>query len=151
MSDIHIDDFYKDVAKVLTLLYSAFPRKSNLYVEDIAGPDNRDEFGLHSERHQACLSAMLWLAESGYIRYHDTIRQKALDQAWLTHKAFTLLSSPADLLFTEDAASYADLPDSVRMVAESNIHQLREALKTRASATIRRVVHQLLMQSKHHQ
>ncbi|MDO3380576.1 hypothetical protein [Gilvimarinus algae] len=93
MADIHISDFHKDAAKALNMLYSSFPRKLTVFVEDISGPDTPDEFGLHSPRHQACLAALMWLAAEGYIRYEDTIRQEAVDQATLTHKGFTLLSS----------------------------------------------------------
>ncbi|MDO3385421.1 hypothetical protein QWI17_06160 [Gilvimarinus sp. SDUM040013] len=93
MADIHISDFHKDAARALNLLYSSFPRKLTLFVEDIAGPDSPDEFGLHSPRHMACLSTLLWLADEGYIRYDDTIRQEAIDQATLTHRGFVLLSS----------------------------------------------------------
>ena len=64
MADLHIDDFYRDSAMILLRLYTTFPRKTVLYVDDICGPDAPDEFGLHSERHQSCFSAMTWLAES---------------------------------------------------------------------------------------
>jgi hypothetical protein len=37
MADIHIDDFYRDVAKILIRLYAMFPRKTTPYVEDISG------------------------------------------------------------------------------------------------------------------
>lgn len=84
MADIHVEEFYRDVAIALSQLYSAFPRRINLFVEDIAGPDEPDEFGLHSKRHMACFGALLWLAEEGFLRYVDTIRQEALDQAVLT-------------------------------------------------------------------
>ena len=93
MADIHISDFHKDAARALNMLYSSFPRKLTVFVEDIAGPDAPDEFGLHSPRHMACLSCLMWLADEGYIRYEDTVRQEAVDQATLTHKGFTLLSA----------------------------------------------------------
>ena len=72
MADIHVEEFYRDVAIALSQLYSAFPRRINLFVEDIAGPDEPDEFGLHSKRHMACFGALLWLAEEGFLRYRDT-------------------------------------------------------------------------------
>lgn len=153
MSDIHIDDFYRDVAKILLQLYSYFPRKSTLYVEDISGSDTPDEFGLHSDRHQACFSAMIWLAESQYLQYGDTVRQEALDQVVLTHKAFTLLSSRATFLPADAAAAQeeqGDLPASVVESSRSNIAQLRKALKEGSSTTIRQVVHRLLLESRHH-
>ena len=154
MSDIHIEDFYKDVAKILAQLYGCFPRKSTLYVEDIAGPDNPDEFGLHSERHQACFGTMVWLAESGYIDYGETVRQEALDQVCLSHKGFTLLSTRATFAAGERDATdmlsgTADTPPPER-AAPYNINQLRRALKSRSSSQIRQVVHHLLLQSRHH-
>ena len=75
MADLHVEEFHKDAAIALTQLYGAFPRRVNLFVEDIAGPDEPDEFGLHSKRHMACLGALLWLGEEGLLRYVDTIRQ----------------------------------------------------------------------------
>lgn len=93
MSDLHIDDFCKDSAKILVALYAKFPQKLILYVEDIAGPDEPDEFGLHSPRHQACFSTMLWLGETDYISYIQPIRQEALESATLTHRGFTFLTS----------------------------------------------------------
>jgi hypothetical protein len=96
MADLHIDDFYRDVAKIFLRLYAVFPRKTVLYVEDISGPDEPDEFGLHHPRFQACFSTMVWLAEHGYLNFDDNIRQEALDQAVLSQKAFLLLSSRSD-------------------------------------------------------
>ena len=138
MSDIHIDDFYRDSAKILLQLHGCFPRKANVYVEDISGPDTPDEFGLHSDRHQACFSAILWLAESGYIQYLDTVQQEAVDQASLTHKAFTLL------------ASLADGEDPQQMHCQTNIARLRDTLKHGSSTSLSRLMHQLLMQSRQH-
>ena len=117
MADIHVEEFYKDVAIALVQLYMSFPRRVNLFVEDIAGPDEPDEFGLHSKRHMACFGALLWLSEEGLLRYVDTIRQEALDQAVLTREAFVRLSAPAPqaLLRELSAASNApELPPSVQ-------------------------------------
>ncbi len=92
MADIHITDFHKDAAKILRQVYASFPQKITVFVEDIAGADTPDEFGLHSPRHLACLATMSWLADAGYIYYQDTIRQEAIDQVTLTHRGFKLLS-----------------------------------------------------------
>jgi hypothetical protein len=97
MLDIHIDDFCKDSAVMLKLLYDAFPCNSDLLVEQIIGPDELDDFGLHSRRHQACLAAMLWLADEGLIRYGGLIQQDGIDQVILTNPAFSLLSSASQL------------------------------------------------------
>lgn len=98
MHDLHIGDFYKDVAGILITLYMRFPQKSTLYIEDINGPDTPDEFGLHSPRHLSCFSAALWLAEEGYLRFTQTIHQDALDEVVLTQAAFLFFSSPDDPL-----------------------------------------------------
>ena len=90
--DLQIDDFHKDAAGGLLLLYQAFPRKTALYVEDLIGREPPDEFGLPSKRHQSCLGALLWLAEEGYLRFANTIHYEALDQAVLSEKAFLRLT-----------------------------------------------------------
>jgi hypothetical protein len=151
MSDIHIDDFYKDAGMILVRLYASFPRKSTLYVEDICGPDTPDEFGLHSERFLSCFSTMVWLAEQGYLAFESTIRQEAIDQAMLTHKGFLLLSSrcalPADelkLSTTTDELAEGKIPPSVLDDLHTNIVQLRKALKSRSSIRIKKCMHYLL-------
>ena len=93
MNDLHIDDFYRDITKILLALYANFPRPTSLYVADISGVDEVDEFGLHSNRHNACFHAMLWLAHENLIRYADTIYSEGIDQAVLTHKALQWLSA----------------------------------------------------------
>ncbi|TWC29454.1 hypothetical protein FBY03_12956 [Pseudomonas sp. SJZ079] len=86
--DLQIDDFYQDAARGLLLLYQTFPRKMALYVEDLIGREEADEFGLPSKRHQSCLGALLWLAEEGYLRFDSSIAYDALDQAYSVKKAF---------------------------------------------------------------
>ncbi len=93
IGDLHIDDFCKDTAKILLSLYKSFPVKTTLYVEDISGPDQPDEFGLHSPRFEACFSAMIWLKESDYIYFSGAVRQEAVEEAVLTHRGFSFLSS----------------------------------------------------------
>ncbi|MGM0953290.1 MAG: hypothetical protein ACQEW7_09950 [Pseudomonadota bacterium] len=139
MADIHVEEFYKDVAVALVQLYSVFPRRMNLFAEDIAGPDEPDEFGLHSNRHMACFGALLWLEEEGLLRYVDTIRQEALDQAVLTHKAFVRLSAPAPQTLAEKLSASArnsDLPPSVQRDLSTYIHLLRSAIKSGSSDKI---------------
>jgi hypothetical protein len=122
--DLQIDDFYKDAAGGLLLLYQAFPRKLALYVEDLIGREEPDEFGLPSKRHQACLGALLWLAEEGYLRFESTIAYDALDQAVLTEKGFLRLSRAIPHALREGEA----LPPRVRRVHATLAFQLREAL-----------------------
>lgn len=142
MSDLHIEDFYRDVALIFSQLYASFPRKVILYVDDISGPDNPDEFGLHSERFLACFSAMVWLAEQGYLQYDAAIRQEALDQVVLTERGFLLLSSRSELALGEP--SNDDLPNSIMEQSLSNIVQLRNAIQSGSSITIKQCVHYLL-------
>lgn len=133
--DLQIDDFYKDCAAGMLTLYLAFPRKSALYVEDLIGHGEPDEFGLPSKRHQGCLGALIWLAEEGYIRYESTIRYEALDQAVLTEKGFLRLSRSIPHAVGDEGA----LPPSVRRVHGTLAHQLREALASRNSERIARL------------
>ena len=143
MADLHIDDFYRDISKIFLRLYAVFPRKVVLYVEDISGPDEPDEFGLHHPRFQACFSTMVWLAEHGYLSFEDNIRQEALDQVVLTQKAFLLLSSRSDLELTQVDKDQA-LPPSVVEDSRTNIAQLREARRTGSSIMLQRCVRYLL-------
>ena len=93
MHDLHIVDFFRDSALILVQLYNRFPAKSTLYMDDICGPDSPDEFGLHSPRFSACFNAALWLADEGYFRFSQPLRQEALEDAVLTQQAFLQLSS----------------------------------------------------------
>lgn len=146
MADIHIEEFYKDTAIVLVQLYNAFPRKVTLYVEDIAGPDTPDEFGLHSRRHRACFSTMLWLAAEGHIRYEDTILQNAADQAVLTQAAFVCLNATVrDNQLSPELANRLpphpeDAPPFIKTDMATNIHLLRSALKDGNSSFIAEIV-----------
>ena len=89
MLDVHIHDFYKDCASVLLQGFMNFPVAQTLYVEDISGPDEMDEFGLHSRRHQSALGAIIWLRDEGFIRFGVMNRQESVDEFVLTSKAFS--------------------------------------------------------------
>ena len=130
---------------ILLRLYTSFPRKSILYVEDICGMDDPDEFGLHSGRFQNCFSAMVWLAEQKYIEFYETIREEALDQTVLTQRGFILLSSRSELKLgiPEEAT---DLPPSVMEHSMTNVMQIRQGLRSGSSITMRQVMHYLLSQ-----
>ena len=151
MADIHIEDFCQDVARILIQLYNNFPRPTDVYVEDIAGDDQKDEFGLHSNRHLACFGAMLWLADEGFLRYVTTIGQEAIDQATLTHRAFTLrcrVCSDQRLLFNDvamDESELRDLPPDVASERKTTINLLKEVLATGSSTRINRVVQHLIL------
>lgn len=146
MADIHIDDFYRDVAKILTRLYAVFPRKTTLYVEDISGPDEPDEFGLHHPRFQACFSTMVWLAEHDYLLFQSTIRQEALDQVVLSQKAFLVLTSQSDDSL-QDVIEDTSLPPSLSQEIQTNVAQLRRALRERSSYQLRNAVSRILTHS----
>ena len=145
MAELHVEEFHKDAAIALTQLYGAFPRRVNLFVEDIAGPDEPDEFGLHSKRHMACLGALLWLGEEGLLRYVDTIRQEALDQAVLTRAAFIRLSSPAPASVGRELGQTGEdtadgTPPSVQEDLSTHIHLIRTALRSGNSSRISQIM-----------
>ena len=142
MSDLNIDEFYADAALTLTNLYAVFPRPVTIFAEDICGPDEPDEYGVHSNRYLACFSTLLWLGEEGYIRYADTIRQDAVDQAVLTGRCFAALMSPAPQ--HEQTGSEEDLPPSVAIRQRSIVHALEVAVKSKSSPAIQAAFSPLL-------
>lgn len=144
MADLHIDDFYKDVAAILLRLYAMFPRKQILFVDDICKGEEPDEFGLPSVRHLSCFSAMVWLGEENFLRYEVPIRQEALDQVVLTEKGFLLLSSHSEIPAMIDESSSDNLPPSVMAASQTNIAQLRRALESGSSIIIAQCVQHLL-------
>ncbi len=138
MADIHIDDFCRDVAVVLVTLWNAFPRRHTIYVEDVSGPDETDEVGLHSNRFHACLGSMLWLADEGYIRYESLVYREGIDQATLTEKAFVALSAASDVRF--DDPIDPSLPESVAQQKQTLVAQIRMALRSGSSNNINQIV-----------
>ena len=133
MAGIHIDEFYADAAQIIVSLYGVFPRPVTIFVEDIGGPDEPDEYGVHSHRHLACFATLLWLAEEGYIRYKETIRQEAIDQVVLSGRCFTALLTPAPEIAEEEDS---DLPPSIKAEHATVIYRLSQALKSRASVEV---------------
>ncbi|WP_397377973.1 hypothetical protein [Pseudomonas sp.] len=140
--DLQIDDFYKDAAAGMLALYQAFPSKAALYVEDLIGREEPDEFGLPTPRHQSCLGALLWLADEGYIRFDSTIGYDALDQAVLSEKGFLRMSRGVLHALPEGDA----LPPSVRRVQATLAFQLRAALAERHGERVVRLT-RLLFES----
>lgn len=137
MADLHLDDFYGDVARTLLTLLQTFPRPHTLFVEDICGPDEPDEFGLHSKRHQACFAALLWLADEGYLRHAGPVRQEAIDQAVLSSRSLLLLNTaPRQSPLTEVSQQSAELHRAQQIYAQ----RLRECVKARDSFALRRAV-----------
>ncbi len=154
MSDLHIDDFYRDTGKILAALFAQFPRRMTLFVEDISGPDTPDEFGLHSPRHEACLHTMLWLAQTGYLKYESLVRQDAIDQVVLTHMAFLALTehcAPALTTLTadpEDPAVTATLPAPVRAAESLYIYRIRHELRHGTSFSLAEVIRSFMKSSR---
>lgn len=135
-ADIHIDDFYRDTAKALVLLYNHFPRALTLYVEDVAGPDTPDEFGLHSKRHESCLSTFIWLGTAGYLQYSSLVRREAVEEATLSHRAFLLLNSAEHQLTLDPLEAHGS--DALL------INQLREQLQNGTSLSLAITVKKLM-------
>lgn len=144
MADIHIDDFCRDVALIVVSLYNAFPRRHTVYVEDISGPDETDEVGLHSTRYHACLGAMLWLAEEGYLRYESLVYRDGIDQAVLTNKTFVVLSAVSDVRFDDPVDPR--LPESVAQFKQTLISQIRTALRSGSSNNVSQIIRYFLSQ-----
>ena len=154
MADINVENFYKHIAKILNILYTHFPTRAALYVDEVAGVDEPDEYGLHSPTYTAGYFAMLWLADEGYIRFSDTIRQDGVDQASLTHKAFLKLTSTCDPIYvapkTEEPLNVVqiqpatELSPSIQEEQRLVINQLRGALRSRSSLAINKVIDHIL-------
>ncbi len=146
MSDIHIEEFYHDIGLILSRLYSSFPRRTILYVEDISGEDIADEYGIHSERYLNCLSAMVWLKDHNYINFDSLVKQEAADQVVLTEKSFLILTSQASISL-EDKPIKEDLPPYMAQQAIRNINILRQALKSKSSIQISQIVFHIMEQA----
>jgi hypothetical protein len=91
MLDVHIDDFFSDTAVILLSGLQNFPAPQILFIEDVCGPDDTDEFGLHSPRHLAALGAIQWLRDENYVRFGVIDRQESVDDFVLTSKSFSRL------------------------------------------------------------
>ncbi len=99
MADINIENFYRHIARILSILYASFPTKTPVFVDDVAGIDEPDEYGLHSPHYTAGFYALIWLGEEEFLRYSDSIHQDGIDQAILTHKAFLKLTAVAEPIY----------------------------------------------------
>lgn len=144
MSGIHIDDFFRDCAKIFVALYNHFPRKTSLYVEDISGPDTPDEFGLHSPRHQACFETMLWLANTDYLVFEQAVFQEAIDQAALTHRGFLTLTAA----LSRPVAIDSNLPEAMVKEEFLAIHHIQHELKQGTSFSLSALMRDVLALSR---
>ena len=142
VTDLHIGDFYRDTALTLVRLYQIFPRPVILYVDDICGPDEPDEFGLHSDRYMSCFNTLIWLGAEGYLRYVDIVRQEALDQTVLTERGLRLLCGRSSL--SNIAPIDPDTPAGFAAETQSNIQHVRRALQSGSSTQLEHCMHYLL-------
>lgn len=147
MGDIHIEEFYHDIGLILSRLYASFPRRTTIYVIDISGEDEADEFGLHSERYLSCFSAMVWLKDQGYIDFYSTIKQDAVDQAVLTQKSFLILSNQASVIIG-DEPDLENLSPYIAQKSITNVNVLRRALKSQSAIKISKIVFHIMEQSR---
>jgi hypothetical protein len=143
MFDIHIEEFFHDSFKVLHTLYQAFPKKCNVFVEDIAGADQPDEYGLHSDRFQCCFGAMLWLEQEGFIRFESTMRQEAIDQASLTMKGLVMVSTLCRNQYINDLC-LSIYPKNEGLIGRPNIESLKHILKNGTSTQLALAMQNLL-------
>ncbi len=156
MQGITTDEFFADAAKILTVLQSAFPQPIILQADDICGAEETDEYGMHSPRYLACFSAMLWLAEEGYLRFGETVRTEAIDQAVLSARCFVLLTKPTTFepaagesltseQFSENPEqNTSGVPVSVALDQSSLGHQLHAALRPRDSLRLKTIMLRLM-------
>lgn len=147
MSDIHIEEFFHDIGLILSRLYASFPRRTTMYVEDISGDDITDEFGMHSERHLSCFSAMVWLKDQGYIDFYSTIKQDAIDQVVLTQKSFLILSNQASISIGDDP-ELDNISPYFAQKSITNVSVLRRALKSQSAIKISKIVFHIMEQSR---
>ena len=138
MADLNILDFYKDTALILMSLQRVFPRKMDLFVEDLIGPDQVDEFGLHTKRHEACFGAMLWLSEEGFMKYGATVRQEGVDQAYLTAKGLIKLTTIINAPLTE--SNLEDIPSFEAQERLTMIEHMRRAISSQTSEQVTQVM-----------
>ena len=101
---------------------------------------------MHSERHLSCLGSLLWLGEEGFLRFEETIRFEAIDQAILTGRCFTLLSSPMPTSLELDSQTIdSTIPPSEQLEQAASIQQIRRALNERSSTMLRIVMMDLML------
>jgi hypothetical protein len=139
MIDINIDDFFHDISVTLLSLYQQFPRKISLYIEDISGPDDMDEFGLHSNRYLSAIGAVTWLHEEGYIRYSNITHQESVEDCTLTQKAFVKLIRPTFETGTKS------ITNSIEKHQNTLAQRLHNALKEQSSISQRSLLEEYLL------
>jgi hypothetical protein len=137
VADLHIDDFCRDTARILVRLYSQFPRPQLLFVDEICGSAETDEFGMPGSRHLACFSTLLWLGDEGYLRYTETLRQEGLDQAVLSGHGLRLLSSRSVMPWLGQEQGDSHVVQLRRVLASGSSSQLQQTVQYLLGATAR--------------
>lgn len=128
--DKQIDEFNEVASLALLQLYRVFPRQHTLYVDELIGLQELDEYGLPRERHQRCLGTLLWLGDEGYLRHNGLVQYEALEQAVLSEKGLlrlTTIPTASSLLAIglTDEARGRTLAQLLRVaVAQENHQQL---------------------------
>ncbi|MEM9101561.1 MAG: hypothetical protein AAGB12_04505 [Pseudomonadota bacterium] len=135
MIDLHIDDFHRDISLALVKLFNAFPAKHTIYLDEICGEDNKDEFGISSDRHQRCMGALMWLKDEGLIRIDDILPHEGIDQAILTMPTYLLL-----VRITHQADGQSSKQPKLGFIQE-----IRTALSSGSSEQVNRVMEKFLM------
>ena len=164
LDDLHIVDFCNDVARFLLVLHQQFPRQVEVYISDLIGPEEPDEYGMYSRRHESCLATALWLKTEGWLRFDNVVRREAVDQCVLTQKAFHQLhrTLPQALLAattaddaaasTQSTSSPHTRPLPVKPLTAHNlrlIQGLHLAHRHQRSELIQDLVMHLLASSQH--
>lgn len=136
MNDVNIDDFYHDIGVILLSLFQQFPRKVSLFIDDISGPDEMDEFGLHSSRYLCAMGALMWLHDEGYVRYLEIIKQESAEECTLTQKAFVKLIRPN---LTREQLSQAN---SIEKRESTLAFKMQKALREQSSIDMQNIIEQ---------
>ncbi len=129
-----IDEFHQDACRALLQLYRVFPRQNSIYVDELIGFQELDEYGLPCERHQRCLGTLLWLGDEGYIRHNGLIQYEALDQAVLSEKGLLRLTrSPSLMLLASLGCTDVTRPAPLaQLLRDALQHEDSERLSTLA-------------------
>ena len=92
MFDIHICDFYHDLSQIFTQLHARFPREETLWLDEVCGEDELDEYGMHSKRYMSCFGTVLFLEREGFIRFSSEEGLNGFNHCVLTLKGFQNLN-----------------------------------------------------------
>lgn len=142
--DLQIDHFYQDASRALLILYRVFPRKAPLYVDELIGFQELDQYGLPTPRHQSCLGTLLWLGEEGYLRHDGLLQYEAIDQAVLTEKGFLRLTTR----IADHALEAAGLPPDQLRIRCTLARQLHDAIEQGDDEQLARLARLLFVPSQ---